>query len=440
MRSVRGSDSTVKMSISCLACSSTNTVKGNEEMKLLKVAALLWLSSGLFAHAQFIKWGTDKTIPLSISHPPQFGLTVKRVAFGQPGGSCPGEATELVDRMILPDFQQNQMDVIERQALNQIMSEHKFNETAYADPSSAAQLGRILGPSALIIVSVNNCSSSQLPLFNDQKNFLNGAVTRTFISKTRYSLEGSLRIVDLTTGQILGSHNFQSNKEQSNDSQQGQPEYPPVDQVKDQAMQDVGFQVHAMFFPSGDGVELTFYDDKDCNLNQVYQMYKNGDRDGALHTMDANLEECKTGKHKDKTLARADYDDALLHCLHKDYDQASALFTSAMDVKGADAVSTAAAACARAKDGASALKAYEAKLAQIQAPPPINNSPLPQAASNQAQPTPPPVPGTVNPPPSSATGGMTVEERLKKLDSLYKRNLITKKEYDEKRAEILKDI
>ena len=43
---------------------------------------------------------------------------------------------------------------------------------------------------------------------------------------------------------------------------------------------------------------------------------------------------------------------------------------------------------------------------------------------------------------SSAEPGAssTVEERLKKLDSLYKRGMINKKEYDQKRAEILKDI
>lgn len=35
---------------------------------------------------------------------------------------------------------------------------------------------------------------------------------------------------------------------------------------------------------------------------------------------------------------------------------------------------------------------------------------------------------------------MSVADRLKKLDSLYKQGLITKKEYDEKRAAILKDL
>lgn len=409
--------------------------------RLLSLLMLLNLLSFPHASAQFFSVGPPKTVPILISHPPQFGLTVKRVAFGQPGGSCPGEANELVDRIILPDFQQNHMDVIERQALNQIMSEHNFNQTSYADPNSAAQLGRILGPSALIIVTVNNCSSSQTPLFNDQRNILNNQVVRTFISKTRYSLEGSLRVVNLTTGQILGSHNFQSNKEQSSQSQQGQPEYPPVDEIKDQAMQDVGAQVNAMFFPSADQVALPFYDDKDCGLKETYEYFKNGDHDGALRMMDTNLEQCRTGKHKDKSLARAYYDDGLLHCIHADYDKAATLFTSAMDAKGAEAVASASGACERAKRGAADLKAYEVQFAQIQAPPPINSAPPQQTTNVPATPSPSLGPSAnATPAPATAQPGTSVADRLKKLESLYKQGLITRKEYDEKRAAILKDL
>src|SRR5271165_2619488 len=266
------------------------------------------LSVGLSipSHAQLIKWSADKTVRLSIPRPPQFGLTVRRVAFGQPGGSCANDAAQLIDQMILPDFQQNQMDVIERAALDQIMAEHNFNQSNYADAGSAVRLGKILGPSALVIVNVNGCRPDQTPLVNDERDF-SGRVTRTFISKTRFSLEGSIRVVDLTTGQVLGSHNFESKPDKQNTSQEGQPEFPPVDEVKDSAMQDVKAQVHAMFFPFDEAVTLIFYDDKDCGLKQEYERFRSGDRDGATRLADSNLEQCKAG-HKDKTLARAYYD------------------------------------------------------------------------------------------------------------------------------------
>lgn len=401
--------------------------------------ALLCILSWNPAHAQFFRLSAPKTVAIVVNQAPQFGLTVKRVAFGNPEGSCPNQATELIDSRLLPVFQQGGMDVIERQALNQLLSEHNFSETAYADPATAAQLGRILGPSALIIVSVNTCSSEQQPLFNDQKNYINNTIVRTFISKTRYSLEGSIRVVNLTTGQVLGSHGFQSHQEKENESQQGQPEFPPADEVKDAAMQDVQGQVQAMFFPSGQQVALEFYDDKDCDLKQIYETYHNGDHDGALHQMDADLNACKSGKHKEKTLARAYYDDGLLHCLALDYDGASALFTQAMDSKGADAVGQAAGTCRRAQLGAREVREYEASLKQIQAPPPINNQPL-AAPPPPAATTPVPSAASAAPPATSAKSTETPEARLKELEKLYKSGLISRKEYDTKRAEILKSL
>jgi hypothetical protein len=400
---------------------------------------LLWLSSGLLAGAQFFAT-QPKTFPLVVEHPPQFELSVKRIAFARPGGACSGEASELVDRMILPDFQQGQIDVVEREVLDQIMTEHNFNQSSYADAGSAAQLGRLLGPSAMIIVNVDTCRPEQQALFRDDKAFLSNNVVRTFISKTRFSLEGSLRIVDLTTGRLLGSHNFESKPEKANESQQGQPEYPPVDELKDNAMEAVKSQVHAMFFPYGDPINLVFYDDKDCDLKQIFDMYKNGDRDGAYHLADQDLQQCKSSGKKEKTLARAYYDAGVLHCLNRDYEGADALFKSAMDSKGADAVGAAESGCQQARAAESQLKAYRARFDQIPAPSPINPaaqavSPQPATAQGSA-----PLPSQAAGPAPTPSGSNTpsVEDRLKKLDSLLKQGLITKQEYDKKKADILK--
>lgn len=124
------------------------------------------------AMAQFFRVGPDKTVVLNIPHTPAFGLTVKRVAFGQPEGTCRDQAQELIDRTILPELQRNQVDIVERQAMNQIMAEHNFDQSGNVDPASAAALGKILGPSAEIFVSVNDCSHEQQPLYNVKKTLL----------------------------------------------------------------------------------------------------------------------------------------------------------------------------------------------------------------------------------------------------------------------------
>src|SRR5579862_7947202 len=132
-------------------------------------AFAFFMFSGVIS-AQFIKWGTDKTVPLFIHRGPDFGLFVKRVAFGKTTGPC---TDELVDRMLLPDFQANHVDVIEREHLDQILAEHRLSQSGSVDASTAAQLGKILGPSAEIFVDVFSCTPQQEPLFRDQTDFSN---------------------------------------------------------------------------------------------------------------------------------------------------------------------------------------------------------------------------------------------------------------------------
>jgi tetratricopeptide (TPR) repeat protein len=409
---------------------------------------LLCLVAVVPLSAQFIKFVTqNKTISFGIRRAPELGLMIKRIAFGQPNGPC---ASELVDRMIMPDFRQNRVSVIEREALNQIMAEHKFNQSSYADPTSAAQLGRILGPSALVIVNVDNCNPEQQPLFEDSKNF-NGTITRTFISKTRFSLEGSIRVTDLTTGEVLQTQSFESKPEKQNSATNGQPEYPPVDEVKDIAMRGAQAQVHNMFFPWIEYKQEVFYDDKECGLKEAFELFKRGDHDGAIKMTQTNLEQCKAEHKKEKTLPRAYYDAGLATCMQGDYDKAKELFNSAMQEKGAEAVAAASADCSRAQQSAAQLKEYLARLEKVPSPQPIapiENSPSPPTQSA-------PVQTTANPAGAAPAGSAlaapvagvqppipkpSVEERLKKLDDLRKKGLISQKDYDTKKAEILKDL
>jgi hypothetical protein len=395
--------------------------------------ALILLTSSILAPAQF-RWGAAKTVQLSISRPPDVGLTVKRIAFGQPSGEC---SSELVDRMIMPDFQSNDIQVIERQHLDQILAEHSFNQSIYADAASAAKLGKILGPSALILLSVYSCRPEQNSLYQDTQD-ISGAFHRIYISRTRFTLEGSLRIVDLTSGQVLGSHNFQDKPERQNTAENGQPEFPPADELKDKAMEDIKWQVHEKFFPSVQTKDLVFYDDKDCGLKDAYGVWHRGDAETALKLIQAGIDQCSSERKKDKALARAFYDAGLGYCLQRDYAKAKPLFVRAMQTKGAEAVSETAADCDHAESGAAQVKSYLDRFARIPAPTPIEAArapALPEKTEVQQ-------PSVANKQPADAAAAPkpSVEERLKKLDVLLKKGLINQKEYDKKRAEILKDI
>jgi Curli production assembly/transport component CsgG/Short C-terminal domain len=377
-----------------------------------------------------LKWGADRVVPLAIPRAPAFELSVKRIAFGKPNGPC---SNELIDRMILPDFHENHLDVIERQQLDQILTEHDFSQTADADPATSVKLGKILGPSALILVSVYTCAPQQKSSSKDMVSFSGGGTYKSYTYETRFTLEGSIKVVDLTTGKLLGSHEFQSKPEKSNPDKDSTPDYPPVDVVKDLAMQEVRAEVHRMFFPSREFKNVVFYDDKDCGLKEAYELTQRGDPAGGLKLSLSALDQCKAGAKKDKSLARAYYNVGLGYCLQHDYSKAEENFAQSRQGKGAEAVANTSYFCNEAREGLVRVKAYLDRVAKVPDPSPI----APTAASNAQPPEPPALQGA----PANEKGGTpSAEERLKRLDTLYKKGLINKEEYSKKKAEILKEI
>ena len=378
------------------------------------------------ASAQFIKFGQDKMVPLIVERGPgSDALIVKRVAFGKTNGVC---ADELVSRMLLPAFQGNRIDVIERQELEQIRAEHQLGQSGEVDPGTAVAIGKILGPSALILVKVFDCRPSQESLFRDEKDY-QGRVHRIYISKTRFALEGSVEVTDLTTGRVLGSNNFQAKPEQQTEAENAQPEFPPSDVLKDRALVEAKIQISNIFFPGVEEKKVQFYDDKDCGLKEAYQLYERGDHEGALKLMVANLDGCKSGK-KEKSLMRAYYDVGLGYCAQKNFTEAQQYFHQAMQAKGAEAVAGTSSDCTRSEAGVAATKVYREKFALLPDPLPIGTV----AGPPPVKPGPTPKDETTKPEKKSP------QERLKDLKKALDDHLITQKEYDAKKAEILKEM
>lgn len=344
----------------------------------------------------------------------------------------------MVDTLLMPDFQQHNLDVVDRQHLDQILAAQNFSREGDVSARDEISLGRVLGPSVLVFVKIYECAPDMQHLQNNERNYLNNTAQAIYISQTRFSVKGSVEIADLTTGQVLGSTPFESHEQRQTQSVQGPPEFPPQDEVKQASMSDAGKQIHSTFFPWTESVPLVFYDDKDCGLKDVYDLYQRGDHDGSRKLAESSLVQCKGAHKNEKSLVRAYYDVGLAYLLAGQFDKCSEYFTQAMQSKGAEAAGVASEACGRAQAGADQVKRYEAKLASLPAPAPINFSaqaPPPQAAAPAPQQS-----TQADASPAGAAAKPSAEVRLKKLDDLYKQGLITKKDYDAKKAEILSEL
>ena len=109
------------------------------------------------AHAQFWERVGNPTITVPVEHPPSLNLNVDRIVFGPATGQC----SEEIVHALVTDFVSNGLDVIDREYLRTILAEHDLALSGHVDQSTALEMGRMLGPSAMVAVSVQLSTQSR---------------------------------------------------------------------------------------------------------------------------------------------------------------------------------------------------------------------------------------------------------------------------------------
>lgn len=376
---------------------------------ILLLAAAILATSPLVA--SFWEKLTNPEVLVSISHPPLLGLQLKKIAFGPAQG--PG-SDPFIDSLVQL-FVDNQVEVIDRQHLDSILNEHRFNLSGYVDPKSAATLGKILGPAVLVFIKVSRCETKREPLYKDYKSKY--GYQRVYISRTKASFKGSLQIVDLTTGRIFTAKTFEASPQAENKAEGGQPEFPDENIMLDQAMAMAKAEIHRMFFPWSESLQLTYFSDKACGMKQAYAMLKRGEKEEALQQSLRGIEEGKNDPEtKQKSLGRAYYNAGMSYFTVNDFDHALEMLNQAAQLHPGKIVNDAIASCLHAKRLAADMQQFEQRV-QLEATKAAAAPVRGERAKNQP----------------------SLEDRLKKLNSLLKNGLINKQDYDLKKAEILKE-
>ena len=271
----------------------------------------------------------NPSIPVQIQHPPELPLIAETVVFGPATGEC---STEIV-QALTSRFVDEGLEVIDWQKLDRILGEHDFTFSADVDRKSAAEMGRILGPSTLLMIEVARCGTDwqRFESSETRKNSETDATYKVTLyhAKTQVVLTLSVQTVDLTTGRIFDAKPIMHSPVLENQSEEGYPENPSEFEVQDIAFAGVVGDVSRMLLPRVEEKSLVFFDNKKCNLKAAHEALKRGDREGALTLSQENLEVCKNNpdpkmkqKKRQKTLANAHYNLGLMHRIHGDLEAA----------------------------------------------------------------------------------------------------------------------
>ncbi len=111
----------------------------------------------------------------------------------------------IADIVINDLVEEGSFSVIERRAINQVMAEQEFNNSNRADPSSASQIGKLLGVDAIVIGSITQFGAEQkdrsIRGLGGNWGGFGGAKVGTSEGKANVAINA--RVVDVDTGEIL---------------------------------------------------------------------------------------------------------------------------------------------------------------------------------------------------------------------------------------------
>jgi tetratricopeptide (TPR) repeat protein len=165
---------------------------------------------------------------------------------------------------------------------------------------------------------------------------------------------------------------------------------------------------------------LTFFDDDVFGMDRAHERLKAGDLPGAQALAEAGLAQSKEDRgQKPKYYPRAYYNLGIIRFAQGQYDEALPLLRTALDMQpDASIFQNALKECQEALTLQAALRRVEAR----------------------SEPAPAPTAPVAPAPPAPAEAPLSPEARLKRLQDLYRKGLLDKKEYEAKKAEILKEL
>lgn len=385
-------------------------------MRLSVPAALVLLA--LPVRAQFWSELANPKVEVTVTHPPGLGLKIGRLAFAP---AVDANSRELADALTADLVQGGQVEVVDRAHLDAVLKEQELGASGYIEPATIAKLGKLLGPSALVIVNVNRSDLSHTQATKEERSTdyrtKQETVRLRHTRTTSLDFSATVQVVDLSTGRVFGAQRLEDAPSLSSNAYDGWPAYPRDADVRRLAFETAKGKVLRMLLPWTEVRKLTFFDDDVFGMARAHERLKAGDLRGALDLAEAGLAQSRQDKgQKPKYYPRTSYNLGIIHFALGEYDAALPLLRAALDMQpDASIFQNALKECQDALALQEAMRRVEARSAPAPAPRAADPGPAPAAKASP-------------------------EERLQRLQELYRKGLLDRKEYESKKAEILKEL
>jgi hypothetical protein len=385
---------------------------------------------------------------VAVTHPalvPLVGVT--KIAVSQFDGDC---GADLTDRLTELVSNSRKFEVLDRVNLQKVLAEQDFHFTGRVDDATAARLGKILGPTALVFGRVSYCKTVVTTGLVESDS--RGRVVN-YVSKTKGNVTASIQLVELTTGRVLKEKNYDGLAERVNRNPNGPPEAPDEHVVQLAALASWINQASHLLLPWNETVEFKIHNDdpsdKTWSLKHAADLMKTGQFEPAAAEFKSVVDQHQKddSPDADKYMPKALYDLGIaLTYAGRPNEGIKALQDSNLrhpDARITEAIDKARSIASLQQEVALLeLKGRAAAAPPPPAPPPPASAP-PPSAGNAASAAPAPVSsisvaGSTSAP--SVGAGLTRSQAQKQIDDLKAQRVsgaITPADFDAKRTAIL---
>lgn len=367
------------------------------------------------------------SVTVRYEQPPTVGVQFQEFTFAAASSTCAQMIVERATQRLLSEG----IEVSDRQDLSDLEAERIIQAT---------DLRGIQAATAIVVVSAARCSSDRDRTTRKPWNSTSENPRLKYIATTSYSIQGSIRLIDVSTGKVMLTEPIDASVEERKESSRGYPEFPPITELERTALDDAVEQVSAVLTTTRPTSNLLFFNDRACGLKETHRLVEGGDIERALRFLQESLESCKTtSPKKTKVLARAYHNVGVLQTMLGDYEGAHKNLRSAVQLHDGQSIKRAfdlsvkaRASAARARDVKTRTREMNERLMRT-----AESAPLAQPSPVSAR-----QPVTVVPPAAREAGASfdQLTERLEKLKAIFEAGLITREDYDAKKAEILSEL
>ena len=356
------------------------------------------------AHAQFWARLGNPDVKVTATHAPDLGLLLGSVAVA-PVAPQAAEAADAVRAELAGDGAK----LMDPATVTWACAGENLSAP---DGDMLVRLQRRLGDVRLILVTVSRADIQQTRSTHPGKE--NGKSVTYQVADTAIAFEGQLRVADLASGRLYAPAAFHASPHASAESAEAPPAFPDAAPLRAQAVAEARAVAAHMLLPWTETFTEICFNDRVYDMDKVYARIKANDLQGAR---DQALQSARAaradGGGELKYRARAIYDLGLVALMQGQTEEAQLRFREALNLlPDASIFQDAMRDAAKVQAAAEGLARWRNRGAAVE--------PAPD--------------------PGPAPSGDSPEARLKSLKRLHDQGLITDKDYEAKKAEILKGL